>query len=284
MKYSPEEIKKAIELAPDSHEQKKAKDWSILDVLDEPSEDKTSEDEPKLQAPKISADKDQNAVDRVMAAIPKGSFEKEAVAKYLKTMSEEDIIDLAKKISGETSDHDHEESSNEECVATKKNVKSLKEYLKEQTDTIQYVQKEAITDAPGGMAKPKRIMTNEKAMKELLELMDGQAGDCSAIGGARCWKTRAFSFPPNTPPDVPEELKDEWAKKAVEGWNKRLKTYEGKQGLDEQDIINMAAFHLTQMQLNHTLADQDKPFDTFAASFKKFASQRAQLDTSVVDD
>jgi len=110
--YDPDVIERAIELAGQKPKPAKPK-WDISHLF-------SSDEEPKLQAPTISADKSQNPVDRVMAAIPKGAFSREEVESYLNSgMTEKELINLGAQVGGENHGHDF---STEETVPASKST------------------------------------------------------------------------------------------------------------------------------------------------------------------
>ena len=234
--YDSDVIEKAIELTGTN------KDWDL-------SIPKSSDEESKLQAPKISADKSKNAADRVMAAIPKGAFSKEDVENYLNGgMTEKDIIELGIQMGGE--DHGHDFST-EGYIPTKKDIKSLEEYLREAKGDGKVLEQADVSRAGFDPASGKpteekpapKLINDDQAVKKLLALMD-------EYGGIEWRHKTFFDAETNKQFENPAEIMDEdlnlWADAVIKNWKRQKKITK----LSEQDVVNIAYWILDDMGLN----------------------------------
>ena len=264
--YDSDVIERAIELAGQKPKLPKAKkQWDLSHLVDKDS-DKEPKEEPKLQAPKISADKDKNAVDRVMGEIPKGSFSRENVESYLNSgMTEKDLIELGTQMGGD--DHGHDFSIegyipvNKNISPVNKGIKSLEEYLREAAPPTT-TPPAAPAPAPAATTPAPRPINDDQAAKKLLEIMDKQAGGE--------WRSMTFAdLETGAEVENPEEIDDasleKWADDIVKIWKRQKKITT----LSEKDVENMATFHLEDMGFNPPDAHDSDEYDWFSKRGKE---------------
>jgi hypothetical protein len=258
-------IEKAIELAEQKPKPPKPikpdTDWDLSSLSDASS----SDEEQKLQAPTISANKSQNAIDRVMADLPKNSFSREDVENLLRDgMSETDIISFGKDHDSQSEHAQIDQSPEEEYLPAKKGIKSLEEYLREAEGdgTDPSTGKPSSTPSTGkpsstpSTGKPSSTpvavpINDDQAAKKLLDMMDEHAGIE--------WRHKTFldletgnQF--ENPLEIMDEDLNKWADDIVAVWKRQKKITQ----LSEEDVENMANFHLDDMGFTAPGGDPEK--------------------------
>jgi hypothetical protein len=278
--YDSDVIKSVIELAGQKPKQPKPRKYShLFGDADETDAGEEPKEEPKLQAPTISGDPKKNArnrVDRVMGKLPKNSkLSREQVKELLgHGMSEDDIIDVAERHShhGDVSEHDH--PTTEECLPAKKGIKSLEEYLREAATattttapatTATTTKTTTPTTPPAAPATtppaaPTRPINDDLAAKKLLDIMDKQTGGE--------WRLLTFANLDNSEIENHEQIDDATLKKWSDDIVKIWKRQKNITQLSEEDVENMANFHLEDMGFI-TDAEETERYDWFSKRGKE---------------
>ena len=249
---------------------KTKKQWDVRDLIgDEPS---SSEDEPKLKAPPISGDASQNAVDRVMEAIPKGSFSRKDIERMINAgTSETDIKEIAKDLGSANHDHDRHDHPMEEYLPAKKGIKSLEEYLREAKGKVSEqvdIRRSGFDPSTGKPSStpvdvPVDVPVNDdQAAKKLLDMMDEH-------GGIE-WRHMTFldletgnQF--ENPLEIMDEDLNKWADDIITVWKRQKKITK----LSEKDVENMAYFHLDDMGFTVPTEHDPEKFDWFSKRHKE---------------